>query len=411
LDTFDTLVIGGGPSGLFAALNCHNKNTVLLEKNASPGKKLLISGSGQCNFTHEGDIGNFLSHYGSNFRFLKPALLKFTNIHLINFFAQRGLEIFTDKNGKIFPASLHSEDVLKTLMNECLNNNVQIYPGSTVERVEKTGSGFLIKTLTREFRSKNLVIATGGMSYPSTGSTGDGYHFAKQLGHSIVPPKPSLTPVFICHFTMAGLAGVSLQDVPVLLFRANKKIAGHRGDIGFTHKGLSGPGILDFSRNIQSGDIIKLNIIKQNTEIFRQTFMETAEKEGKMTIQILMKNYDIPRNLMRLILEERNLKPDLKLAQITREQRNNLVISFCEYPFEIESTGGFAMAMTTRGGVSLNEVSSKTMESKLVKNLYFAGEVLDIDGDTGGYNLQAAFSTAYLAAEAIHTKSLTQIIH
>jgi len=149
-----------------------------------------------------------------------------------------------------------------------------------------------------------------------------------------------------------------------------------------------------------------MNIIKQNTENFRETFMETAEKEGKMTIQMLMKNYDIPRSLMKLILDELHLKPDHKLAQITREQRNNLVVSFCEYPFEVESTGGFAMAMTTRGGVSLNEVSSKTMESKLVKNLYFAGEVLDIDGDTGGYNLQAAFSTGYLAADAINIKSL-----
>jgi len=406
LQTFDTLIIGGGPAGLFAAIHRQSLKTAVLEKNTEPGKKLLISGSGQCNFTHEGDIADFLSHYGSNFRFLKPALRKFTNAHLMNFFTQRGLGIITDKNGKVFPASLRSSDILQILTGECVKHNISIFSHDAVLTVEKTAEGFLIKTTANEYGCKNLVIATGGMSYPSTGSTGDGYHFAKQLSHSIIPPKPALTPVFIRHFTMAGLAGVSLQDVPVFLFRASKKIAGHQGDIGFTHKGLSGPGILDFSRNIQSGDILKMNIIKQNTENFRETFMETAEKEGKMTIQMLMKNYDIPRSLMKLILDELHLKPDHKLAQITREQRNNLVVSFCEYPFEVESTGGFTMAMTTRGGVSLNEVSSKTMESKLVKNLYFAGEVLDIDGDTGGYNLQAAFSTGYLAADAINIKSL-----
>jgi len=407
LQIFDTLIIGGGPAGLFAAIHCQSLKIAVLEKNAEPGKKLLISGSGQCNFTHEGDISDFLSHYGSNFRFLKPALRKFTNIQLMNFFTQRGLEIITDKNGKVFPASLRSSDILKILTGECVKHNISIFSHDAVLTVEKTADEFLIKTTADKYSCKNLIIATGGMSYPSTGSTGDGYHFAKRLGHSIIPPKPALAPVFIRHFTMAGLAGVSLHDVPIFLFRANKKIAEHCGDIGFTHKGLSGPGILDFSRNIQSGDVIKLNIIKQNTENFRETFIKTAEKEGKMTIQMLMKNYDIPRNLMKLILDELNLEPDRKLAQIAREQRNNLVILFCEYPFEVESTGNFNMAMTTKGGVSLNEVSSKTMESKLVKNLYFAGEVLDIDGDTGGYNLQAAFSTAYLAVDAINIKSLS----
>jgi len=406
LQTFDTLVIGGGPAGLFAAIHCRGHRISVLEKNDSPGKKLLISGSGQCNFTHEGEILDFFSHYGMHSRFLKTALRKFTNIHLMNFFTQRGLEIITDKNGKVFPASLRSSDILKILTGECAKHNVSIFSHDAVLTVEKTADGFLIKTTADEYGCKNLVIATGGMSYPSTGSTGDGYHFAKLLGHSVVPPKPALSPVIIRNFAMTELAGVSLQNKPVYLYRDNKKIDAHHGDIGFTHKGLSGPGILDFSRNIHTGDILKLNIIDKNAEDFRKELIETAGTNGRITIQVFMKDYDIPRSLMRFILQKFALEPDQKLATITKEQRNLLVASFCEYPFEIEKTGGFNVAMTTCGGISLEEVSSKTMESKLVKDLYFAGEILDIDGDTGGYNLQAAFSTGYLAADTINTKSL-----
>jgi predicted Rossmann fold flavoprotein len=243
------------------------------------------------------------------------------------------------------------------------------------------------------------VITTGGMSYPATGSTGDGYHFAKQLGHSIVPPKPSLSPVFIREYTMASISGVSVQNKLVYLYRGDKKIIEHRGDIGFTHKGLSGPGILDFSRHIVSGDILKVNFIDIRTDDFRNELIKVSEKEGKIAIQTYLKKFDLPRSLVLLILQSININPETRLAEITKIQRNQLVAVFCEFPFTVEKVGGFNMAMVTAGGVCLDEVNPKTMESKLVPGLFFAGEVLDIDGDTGGYNLQAAFSMGFLVGK------------
>ena len=401
---FDTIIIGGGPAGLFTALNCKGRSTLVLEKNPTPGKKLLISGSGRCNVTHVGDISDFLKHYGDNYKFLKVALQHFTNQDLVNFLKKRGLQTITDKNGKVFPDTGNAADILQILLHECRKNNVAIHNDNSVTSIKKTESLFHVKTQDSEFTCRNLVICTGGNSYPATGSTGDGYQFAKKLAHSIVPPKPALTPVFIRDFTMIELAGVSLQDKPIYLYRENKKINEHRGDIGFTHKGLSGPGILDFSRHIHAGDILKINFIGENADEFRKSFIETTAKEGKITLQLFLRKYDLPKSLVKIILQQLNIEPDHNLANVQKNMRNQLVSSFCEYPFYVEKTGGFNMAMTTKGGVSLPEVSPKTMESKLVPHLYFAGEVLDIDGDTGGYNIQAAFSTGHLAAISINAR-------
>jgi len=390
------LIIGAGPAGLFAAIHCSGTKVIVLEKNEKPGKKLLISGTGRCNITHDCRPGDFFEHYGDNHRFLKTAIHAFTNTDLIGFFNSHGLETVVDKNGKVFPASQKSEDVLKVLIRECTNRNVEVACRQQVLNIEKSSTGFVVKTSGGVFASRILVIATGGMSYPATGSTGDGYHFAKQLGHAIVPPKPSLSPVFVRNYAMASIAGVSVQDKLIYLYRGDKKLGEHRGDIGFTHKGLSGPGILDFSRHILSGDQLRINFIDDKADNFRNTLINALEKEGKTAIQTYLKKYDLPRSLMLLILKSIPIEPEIRLAEITKSQRNQLVAAFCEYPFVVEKVGGFNMAMATAGGVSLAELNPKTLESKLVPGLYFAGEVLDIDGDTGGYNLQAAFSTGYL---------------
>ena len=239
------------------------------------------------------------------------------------------------------------------------------------------------------------------MSYAATGSTGDGYHFAKQLGHTVVPPKPSLSPVFIRDYGMASISGVSVQDKIIYLYRANKKINEHLGDIGFTHKGLSGPGILDFSRHILSGDILKVNFIDLNMDNFRNELIRASEKEGKTAIQTYLRKFDLPRSLLLNILKSIEVEPEIRLADINKSQRIHLVSALCEFPFMVEKVGGFNTAMVTAGGVCLDEVYSKTMESKLVPGLYFAGEVLDIDGDTGGYNLQAAFSMGYVVGKEL----------
>ncbi len=374
----------------------------VLEKNSLPGRKLLISGSGRCNVTHYGDVSNFFSHYGEHSKFLRTALHSFTNLDLIDFLAQRGLAAIVDKNGKIFPQSGNSNDVLKLLLDECHLKMVQIIVDQPVLKIEKPADCFIIKTATHEYHCNKIVIATGGMSYPGTGSSGDGYYFAKEFGHSVVPPKPALSPVFIRDYKMAEIAGVSIQEKLVYLYRDNKKISEHRGDIGFTHKGLSGPGILDFSREMQSQDVLKINLVGQNSDEFRKAFIEASEKSGKMAIQTFLKKHDLPRSLVRILLAGLRIDPEQTLASINRETRNLLVDSFCECPFIIERVGGFNMAMVTKGGISLEEISSKTLESKLVPGLFFAGEVMDIDGDTGGYNLQVAFSTGYLVAESIN---------
>jgi predicted Rossmann fold flavoprotein len=402
---YDIIIIGAGPAGLFAAAHCKRKSVLLLEKNELAGRKLLIAGSGRCNLTHKGDIRDFFIHYGNNGRFLKTALLGFNNEQLINLFESRHLKTYTDKNNKVFPESDNSADVLNILIDECNKNNVILRSGQTVLEVKLSQESFIIRTKDQGFQCKQLIIATGGRSYPKTGSTGDGYAFARQLGHTVIPPKPSLTPVFIDKFPLSELAGVTLPNVFVYLYRDNKKIKAHKGDIVFTHKGISGPGILDFSRYFEPNDILKINFAKVNQDEFISRFLETAEKEGKILVKTFIKRFDIPNSLIELLLSKLGIDQSINIAEITKAQRNQITQACCEHILPIERIGGFDMAMVTAGGVSLAEISSRTMESKIIPGLYFAGEVMDIDGDTGGYNLQAAFSTAYLAAQSINSKT------
>lgn len=405
MNEFNTIIIGGGPAGLFTAISINESQRVLvLEKNDIAGKKLLMAGAGKCNITHSGDIGEFLKHYGDNFRFLKKALRHFTNNNLINFFKARGLSTITDNNGKVFPSTENSKDVLEVLIQACKENKITMRYNEAALTIEKREDRFWVTTKNDEYSCNYLVISTGGNSFPSTGSSGDGYHFAKTLGHTITPIKPSLTPVFIREYKFTEIAGVSLQNKTIYLYRNNKKINEHHGDIGFTHKGLSGPGILDFSRYFENGDTLKVNFINENAEDFRRLFIEASTKEGKISLKRFLKRYEIPESLIKIILAQLHINSNETLATIDKKTRNHLVNAFCEHPFYIEKVGGFKIAMATSGGVALTEVSQKTMESKQTDNLYFTGEVLDIDGDTGGYNIQAAFSTGAAAAAAINLK-------
>lgn len=406
LKVYPTIVVGGGPAGLFAAISVGRAGSIVLEKNSQPGRKLLIAGSGRCNITHSGHIGDFFSHYGDHGNFVKKALKGFTNTDLTAFFSQRGLNTVIDKSGKVFPESDRAEDVLSCLLAECKVIGVEISRDSAVVSVTKTDDLFMVCTAKDTLYSKVLVVATGGSSYPTTGSSGDGFLIAKSLGHTVITPKPALTPVFVKDYKMGELAGVSLQSVAVSLFRNGKKLLERRGDIGFTHKGISGPGVIDFSRYFEIGDVLHLNLINCNEDKFRQLYIDTAVSRGSITIQTFLRSYDIPKSLMRLVLEEVGVDPGDCLSNIRVQMRNKLIALLCAYPFEIERVGGFKMAMTTAGGVCLEEVSPKTMESKIVPNLYFAGEVLDVDGDTGGYNIQAAFSTGYAVGKAIKNSIL-----
>lgn len=406
---YDLIIIGAGPAGLFCAINSslENKRILLLEKNESPGRKLLVSGSGRCNITHDGDMEKFLDHYGDHGKFLRHALLNFTNINLISFFEERGLTMIQAEGGKIFPGTLRSSDVLEVLIKECWARNIHIKCGLKVKSIARSEEGFEVISNDQIYRSRLLVIATGGCSYPATGSTGDGYGFARDLGHKIIEIAPALTPVYIKDYQFSELAGISFPNMDVSLYR-DRKIKDWRGDILFTHQGLSGPGILDQSRHIITDDILKISFVpSKKRKALEDWLLDRTKMDGGRGIRSVLADLDLshsqplPSRLISKILELSEIPADLKCAHLAREMRALLVNNLTSFPMAVAKLGGFDIAMVTRGGVDLKEVNSKTMESRLVKGLYLVGEVLDVDGDTGGYNLQAAFSTGMLAARSI----------
>jgi predicted Rossmann fold flavoprotein len=406
-EEYDLIIIGAGPSGLFCAVNSsqNERKIIILEKKDSPGRKLLISGSGQCNITNEKDIHFFLDHYGDNSRFLRPALLGFTNLDLISFFEEKGLKMVVEKGGKVFPATFRSKDVLNILLEECRVQNVQIKSGLEVSSIERTGDRFEVYCGNNCYYSRLLVIAAGGCSYPGTGSTGDGFKFARNLGHRIVDVGPALTPVFIKDYPFFDLAGISFSDMKISLYR-KKKIKDHQGDILITHQGLSGPGILDLSRYIRAGDTLKLSFIpREKRDSLEEWLQERTKLDGKRAVRSVLSDipYSVPLSprLAKRILEISGIETDLILAHLTKGMRTSLIDNLTGFDLVVSELAGYNQAMVTRGGVDTTEVNPKTMESRIVKGLYLVGEVLDVDGDTGGYNLQAAFSTGVIAARSI----------
>jgi predicted Rossmann fold flavoprotein len=407
MEHYDICVIGAGPAGLFCALHAAAPGTrvLVLEKMDEPGKKLLLSGTGQCNITHAGEMRDFLSHYGEQGKWIKPALYSFPNRALITFFEDRRLPLQAEENGKIFPKSRQSADVLAVLLAECTGKGVEIHCGEPVTATARTTEGFDIVSPLATYRSTVLVITTGGASYPRTGSTGDGYRFAESLGQPVTETAPALTPVLIRNFPFAALAGISFDEMPFTLWRAGKKVGDYKGDVLFTHLGVSGPGILDASRYIQPDDVIKLSFVGTiKREEFAADLSKRVEENRTWQVSTILAGYPIPERLNRKLLKISDIPDDLKCNHFSAEQRTRLVANCTEFPLTVTAPGGYAVAMVTRGGVALDGVNMKTMESKRVPGLFFAGEVLDIDGDTGGYNLQAAFSTGYLAAEGIRKR-------
>ncbi len=401
---YDFIIIGAGTAGLMTAAHIINKRVLILEKGNTPGKKLLISGSGRCNYTHEGDIKEFMLHYGLHGRFLKQALYQFDNKKTVQYFEAHGLGSVTDKNGKVFPETDRAEDVLDVLLSICRNNGVEFRFGSAVKSVATLEDEFVVETFDGRYSSHCLLIATGGRSYPKTGSTGDGYRFAKQLGHDVIPAKPALTSLLYSNFEFLDLSGVAIYNKPLSLYRNRKKLYDHRGDIGFTHKGLSGPGILDFSRYFEAEDVVKINLCNIPSDELRTLIIDEGKNSGKVQLKNFLKGFDIPESLVSRLLQKIGVDEKTTLATLEKEQRKLVVEWFTGFSFTIEQVGGFNQAMATAGGVSLEQVNPKTMESKLVNNLYFAGEVLDIDGDTGGYNIQAAFSMGITVAQSVNKR-------
>lgn len=419
ITSFDLIVIGAGPSGLFCAINSRQstgrdkgekteKRILVLEKNKSPGRKLLITGSGQCNITHEGDIHSFLNHYGEQGRFLRPAILGFTNSDLISYFEARGLEMKIEPEGKVFPQTRRAKDVLDILLAECRKAKIEIICQSAVRTVKKARDGFVLECEGCNYWSPILVIATGGCSYPATGSTGDGYRFARSLGHRLTEIGPALTPLIIKEHPFSDLAGISFEDMEISLHHQENRTE-IQGDVLFTHEGLSGPAILDLSRHVRAGDTLRLSFVpREKRDALERWILELSGQEGGRTMKSILssipRSLPLPSRLGQRILDICGLQSDMKISQLRREERMLLVDSLVGLPLVVSNLGGFGLAMVTRGGVNWKEVNPKTMQSRLVPGLYLTGEVLDVDGDTGGYNLQSCFSTAMLAARSIRDR-------
>jgi predicted Rossmann fold flavoprotein len=399
------VIIGGGPAGLFCALQAAGRRhkVILLEKKRACGRKLLITGSGQCNLTHNGEINNFLSHYGDHGAFLRPALRNFTNRDLIAFFQDRGLPMEAEPGGKVFPATRRSADVLALLLAECNERGVDIRCGEPVRHVARDEDGrFTVVSEATTYYPDHLVIATGGASYPATGSSGDGYGFAREFGHSITEIAPALASVCIRDYPFADLAGISFEDLTISQVRKEKRLLQHTGDLLLTHTGLSGPGILDLSRYIAQGDVLSVSFIPgMGREGVRERVTDAVTANNVRLVKTVLSDLSLPDRFLKRLLDLSGIPPDLTCAHLSKKARTGLITHLTEFPFTVDRLAGFDEAMVTRGGVELDEINPKTLESRLVPHLYCIGEVLDIDGDTGGYNLQAAFSTAALAARHI----------
>jgi len=404
---FDVIIVGAGPGGLMAATAIKNKSVLILEKNLNPGKKLLITGKGRCNITNaERDFKVFANTFGKKGKFLYSSMSRFTVDQTIDFFETRGLRVKTERGNRIFPESDRAQDVLDVLLKEVKNTGAKISYGQSVTEILKNEKSFLIKTDKGEFSTSQVILATGGLSYPTTGSTGDGYELAKKLGHRVIPTSPALVPLISSDSFIKDLQGLSLKNVSISLWANNKKHHELFGEALFTHKGLSGPIILDLSATAK-------NLLEDSPEIKAQIDFKPALDHEKLKNRILRDIQETPKKLIKNILQSllpRKLVPlivalckidDNKAAhQFSKTERKNLIRYLKEFPVTITDIGGYNQAIITKGGIDLKEVNPRTMESTIVPGLYFTGEILDLDGPTGGYNLQVCWSTGFVAGDA-----------
>ncbi len=394
-------------AGIIAARN--GCEVTILEKNEKCGKKLFITGKGRCNFTNASDREEILQAILTNPKFMYSSLNQFSNYDVMGLFDELGCPCKVERGNRVFPSSDHSSDVIGALLRECKRLGVKICYNTVVKEVHTHMVGevqcfsTVVTTDHQKFSGDALILATGGLSYASTGSTGDGYHFAKELGHHIVGTRPGLVPFVAKEEYCKKLMGLSLRNVAIRILDGEKELYSDFGEMLFTHFGVSGPTLISASSVV--GDVLSKRPLKlfidlkpalseeQLDERILRDFEECKNKNFNNSLDGLL-----PQKLIPIVIMLTGIDEYKKVNSITVKEREKLISVIKNFPLTLISLRGYNEAIITRGGVDVKEVSPKTMESKLVKGIFFAGEVLDVDAVTGGYNLQIAWSTAYAAA-------------
>ncbi len=400
-------VIGGGPAGMMAAAVASKKGhkTVLIEKNKMLGKKLLITGKGRCNLTNDADMEEFIKNTPVNASFLYSAFYSFTNQDLINLINKLGVKTKVERGGRVFPESDMSKDILNAMKKLLSNYGVKIYQGEVKDIEISENEKKIIFADNKCLRCDKIIIATGGASYPLTGSTGDGYRFAKKMGHTVTPLKPSLIPIETNEDYARVMQGLSLKNVELSVYKKNKKIFSDFGEMLFTHFGISGPIVLSASSHMRNDDFDDYKIfidlkpaLDENT-LDKRILRDFEEFKNKDFVNSL-KNL-LPIKLIPVIVNLSGIFEHKKVNEITKEERRCLVELIKKFPLTVKGFRPIEEAIITSGGINVKEINPSTMESKIIPGVYFAGEIIDVDAYTGGFNLQIAFSTGYLAGKNV----------
>jgi len=415
MSAYDLIVIGGGPAGIFAAgfAALGGARVVLLEKNRRVGAKVLITGKGRCNVTNsEPDARKFAACFGANGKAFLTALYAFGVPETIDFFEQRGLPLTVERGGRVFPTRGDARDVQRVLEKFLAECGVEVRCDSEVRGLVRDGERLSgVRTAGGEVRGGQVLVATGGLSYPETGCTGDGYRWARELGHTVVEPRPALTAVTLEADWTGEVADFNLRNVELAVLQHGRVLASRFGEAFFTRDGIGGPIVLDLSNEVREAlprGAVELRLDLKpavERELFdkrlQRELAEHANKDFRKSLGNLL-----PKGLIPVFLRLSGIDPQKKCHSVTREERQRLLALFKQLPLPVSGCGGFEKAIVTRGGIALNEVDMRTLRSKKIPNLYFAGEVLDLDGPTGGFNLQVCWSSGYLAgvsaAAAVH---------
>ncbi len=401
------IVIGGGPGGMMAAISASEKNqVVLVEKNLKLGKKLFITGKGRCNVTNGKDISEFFEYITTNPYFLYSSLYTFTNQDVIKFFEDRDIKLKEERGGRIFPASDKSSDIIRGLEGAIREKNVEVILGDGVKSIKEVDG--VIRSVTLQsgkvIPCDHVIMATGGASYPKTGSNGDGFRFARDLGHNIIDIKPSLVPIEINEPWLSEVQGLSLRNIQFTLKNSsNKVIFKEQGEMLFTFFGISGPLSLKASKFIKPNEEYEVSINlkpalseKELDLRIQKDFLQYNNKEFKNSLNDLF-----PKKLIPVMIGLSNIPEDQKVNTITKEQRRNFANIISSLTLRVKGLRSVEEAIVTSGGIDTKEIDPSTMKSKIIDNLSFAGEVIDVDAFTGGYSVQIALSTGYIAGSKL----------